>query len=68
LTRWGSASGAVDLVHRDDDRNAGRSRVIDRLDGLRHDPVVGRDDQNRDVGHLGAARAHLREGRVTRSV
>ena len=32
--------------------------VVDRLDGLRHRPVVGRDHQDDDVGHLGAARAH----------
>ena len=45
---------AVDLGDRDDDRHLGRARVVDRLDRLRHHAVVGRDDEDRDVG--GAAR------------
>ncbi len=40
----------VDLVHRDDDRHVGRLRVVDRFPRLRHDAVVGRDDQDDDVG------------------
>ena len=39
--------------------------MVDRLDGLRHDAVVGSHDQNDDVGHLGAASTHGRKGRVT---
>ena len=39
-------------------------RVIDRLDRLRHEAVVGRDDEDDDVGHVRAARAHRGEGRV----
>jgi hypothetical protein len=31
----------VDLVHRHDQRHFGRLGVVDRLDGLRHDAVVG---------------------------
>ena len=38
--------------------------VIDRLDRLRHDAVVSRDDQHHDVRDLGAAGAHRRKGRV----
>ena len=38
--------------------------VVDGLDGLRHDAVVGGDDQNDDVGHLGTAGTHGREGLV----
>ena len=41
---------AVDLGDRDDDRHLGRTRVVDRLDGLRHHAVVGRDHEDRDVG------------------
>ena len=48
--------GLVDLVDGDDDRNLGRLGVIDRLDGLRHDAVVGGDHQDDDVGDAGAAR------------
>ena len=62
------ASGQVDLVHRHDDRHLGRARVRDRLARLRHDAVVGRDDEHRDVGDLGAAGAHRREGLVARRV
>ena len=50
LDRLGIRAGLVDLVDRDDDRHVRRARVIDRLLGLRHDAVVGRDDENDDVG------------------
>ena len=56
--------GKVDLVDGDDDRHVGRARVRDRLARLRHHAVVGGDDEHGDVGHLGAARAHRREGLV----
>ena len=53
--RTRSAAGAhgliccrlVDLVNRNDDRNACRLGMVDRLDGLRHDAVVGCYDQDR---------------------
>ena len=54
----------VDLVDGDDDRNLGRLGVMDRFHRLRHDAVIGGDDQHDDVGHLGAARTHRREGGV----
>ena len=60
--------GLVDLVDRDDDRDLRGPGVVDRLDRLRHDGVVGRHDQDDDVGGLGAARAHRREGLVARRV
>lgn len=53
LVRVGAVD--VDLVDRDDDRYVGRLGVVERLDRLRHDAVVGRDDQDGDVGHLGTA-------------
>ncbi len=49
----------VDLVDRDDDRHVGRARVLDRLDGLRHDAVVGRHHQHHDVGGACAPRARM---------
>ena len=58
----------VDLVDRHDDRHVGRLRVVDRFPRLRHDAVVGRDDQDDDVGDLGAAGAHQRERLVARRV
>ena len=60
--------GLVDLVHRDDDRHAGRLRVLDCFDGLRHDAVVGRDHEHHDVRGLGAARTHGGERRVARRI
>ena len=54
----------VDLVDGNDDRNLGRLGVIDGLDGLRHDAVIGGHHQNHDVGDAGAARAHGGEGGV----
>ena len=60
--------GLVDLVDGDDHRNLRRLGVIDRLDGLRHHAVIGRDHQDHDVGHLGAARAHRGERGVARGV
>ena len=39
--------------------------MIDGLNGLRHDAVVGGDHQNGDVRHLRAARPHRREGFMT---
>ena len=46
------AAGLVDLVDRDDDRHLRRFRVLDRLDRLRHDAVVGCDDEHDDVRDL----------------
>ena len=60
--------GEVDLVDRDDDRHLGGARVRDRLLRLRHDAVVGGDDEDGDVGHLRAAGAHRGERLVARRV
>ena len=58
----------IDLVDRDDHRHAGVLGVADRLDRLRHDLVVGRDDEHDDVGDLRAAGAHGGERLVARRV
>ena len=60
----GLGTGLVDLVDGDDDRHAGRARMRNGFRRLRHDAVVGRDHQDHDVRHLGAARTHGREGGV----
>ena len=59
------ASGLSILLIDDDDRHAGGLGVVDGLDGLRHDAVVGGHHDGGDVGDLGAAGAHGGEGGVT---
>ena len=54
----------VDLVDRHDDRHLGRARMVQGLQRLRHDAVVGRNDQDDDVRDVRAARAHGAEGLV----
>ena len=58
----------VDLVDGDDHRHLRGLGVIDGLDRLRLDAVVGRDHEHDDVGHLGASLAHGGEGLVARRV
>ena len=58
----------VDLVDRHDDRHVRRLGVVDRLDGLRHDAVVRRDDKDRDIRDLRAARTHGGERRMARGI
>ena len=68
LDALGLGARLVDLVDRDDDRHLRRLGVGDGFLRLRHDAVVGGDDEDDDVGHAGAAGAHLREGLVARRV
>ena len=68
LDMVGIGVGLVDLVDREDHRHAGGLRVVDRLDRLRHDAVVGRHDDDRHVGDLRAAGTHGREGFVSRRI
>ena len=59
-------SRKIDLVKCDHDFDVRRGLgVIDRFDRLRHDAVVGRDNEYHNVGHIGATRAHRGEGGVT---
>ena len=58
----------INLVDRHDDRHVGRLGVVEGLDGLGHDAVVGGHDEDGDVGHLGTAGAHGCEGLVTGGV
>jgi hypothetical protein len=68
LDALGIGFGLVDLVHRDDDRHAGRLGMVNRLARLRHHAVVSRNDQNDEVGGLGAAGTHRRKRFVTRRI
>ena len=58
----------VHLVDRDHDRHVGRLGVVERLDGLRHHAVVGRDHEDRDVRHLRTTGTHGGERLVARGV
>ena len=42
--------------------------MVNRFNGLRHDAVVGRHDENHDVGYSRTTRPHRRKGRVPRGV
>ena len=64
----GHCVGLIDLVHGDDDRNFGGVRVIDRFHGLRHDAVIGSDDQHHNVGGFRSARPHAGKRFVTRRI
>ncbi len=60
--------GLVDLVDRNDDRHTRRLGVIDCFERLRHHPIVGGDNDDDNVGHLGAARTHAGERFVAGSI
>ncbi len=60
--------GLVDLVDRNDHRHSGGLAVVDRLDRLRLQPVIGGDHQDHDVGDIGAAHAHFGKGFVARRI
>ena len=68
LTRSGLASGLSILLIATTSGTLAGLGVRDRLLGLRHHAVVGRDHQHHDVGDLGAARAHGGERLVARRV
>ena len=58
----------VYLVDCKDHRDSCSLCMVDCLDGLRHDCVIGSDDDDCKVGHLCSAGTHRREGLVTRGV
>ncbi len=58
----------VDLVDGDDDGHVGGLGVVERLDRLRLDTVVGGDHQHHDVGHLRTTGTHRGERLMTRGV
>ena len=58
----------VHLVDRDHDRHTGSLGVVERLNRLRHDAVIGGHHEDRNVGDTGTASTHGREGLVTGGV
>jgi len=68
LDAVGLRVGFVDLVDRYHHRNTRRLGVVDGLDGLRLDAVVGGNHQDHDIRDPGAAGAHHGERLVARCV
>ena len=60
--------GLVDFVDSDDERYVGGTRVLDGLDGLRHDAIVSGDDENDDIGRIRTTCTHGGKGGVTRGI
>ena len=58
----------IHLVDGHDQRDAGGLRVVDRLDRLRHDAIIGRDDEDGDIRDHGAAGTHGRERLMARGI
>ena len=48
----------IDFVDGNDDGDFGGVRVIDGFKSLRHDAVIGRNDQHNDVSRFGSTSAH----------
>ena len=67
-TLAGLASGLSILFTATTIGTSGRLGVVQRLDRLRHDAVVGRDHEDRDVGHLRTTGTHGGERLVARGV
>ena len=58
----------VNFIDRHNNRRFCRLGMVNRLNGLRHDAIIGSHDQNNNIGHFGAARAHGGKGGMTRRV
>ena len=64
----GVCSGLIHLVHCHDNLDVCSLGVVDGLDGLGHDAVVGSNHQNGDIGHVGTAGTHGGERLVARGI
>ena len=56
------------LIDSEYDRHVGCCGVSNGFFGLRHDVVVGSDDDDSDIGHLCTTCTHSGEGFVTRCI
>ena len=65
LDALGVGGGLIHLGHSHDHGHFSSLGVVDGLNGLGHDGVVRRHDQDGDIGGLGAAGTHGSEGLVT---
>ena len=68
MTRFEIDARQIAFVQCDDDRDFGGANVADGFFGLWHHAVVGGDHQHRDIGDVGTAGTHLREGLVARRI
>ena len=58
----------VHFINRHNHRGLSRFGVINRLNGLRHHPVITGNHQNNNIRHFGTARAHGGKGGMARRV
>ncbi|CDA60994.1 conserved domain protein [Clostridium sp. CAG:169] len=58
----------IHFVDSNDDRNASRFCVVDRLNGLRHDAVVGSYNQHCNIGDVRTARTHSGKRLMSRGI
>ena len=64
----GVSAGLIDLVDGEDHRHSGSLCMVDSLNGLRHDRIIGSDDDDRYIRHFRTTSTHSGEGGVTRGV
>ena len=64
LDALGIGLGLIHLIDGNDDGNTGLLGVVDGLDRLRHDTVIGGDDQYGNIGDLCTAGSHRGESGV----
>ena len=64
----GVCGGLIHLVHCHDNLDICSLGVVDGLDGLGHDAVVGSNHQNCNIGHVGTAGTHGGERLVARGI
>ena len=58
----------IHLIDGKNDRHTGQRGVRDSLLSLRHDTVIGCDDDDDDIGHLGSTSTHGGKGLVSGSI
>ena len=68
LDAFGLRAGNVNFIDGHDNGNFRGPRVIDGFFGLRHHAVIGRNDENDDVGDLRTPRTHACERFVARRI
>src|SRR3984893_866250 len=65
LNAFGLGFRLINLVDGNNDGDVGGTRVVDGFERLRHQAVIGGNDQHNKIGDLGATSAHARKGFVS---